>query len=111
MKPPSITLESRVSLFGSGSDASLLGLLCALETRLCHYVMPVLVPDHSPSSEICGPVACSPPASSAHGSSRQEYWGGLPCPPPGNLPYPGIKPGFPALPADSLSSEPPGNEI
>jgi len=26
------------------------------------------------------------------GFSRQEYWGGLPCPPPGNLPYPGIKP-------------------
>ena len=24
--------------------------------------------------------------------SRQEYWGGLPCPPPGHLPDPGIKP-------------------
>ena len=24
--------------------------------------------------------------------SRQEYWSGLPCPPPGNLPNPGIKP-------------------
>ena len=24
--------------------------------------------------------------------SRQEYWSGLPCPPPGDLPYPGIKP-------------------
>ena len=24
--------------------------------------------------------------------SRQEYWGGLPCPPPGDLPDPGIKP-------------------
>ena len=24
--------------------------------------------------------------------SRQEYWSGLPCPPPGNLPDPGIKP-------------------
>ena len=23
--------------------------------------------------------------------SRQEYWGGLPCPPPGDLPNPGIK--------------------
>ena len=23
--------------------------------------------------------------------SRQEYWSGLPCPPPGNLPNPGIK--------------------
>ena len=28
-------------------------------------------------------------------------------PPPGDLPDPGIKPGSPALPADSLLSEPP----
>ena len=26
------------------------------------------------------------------GFSRQEYWSGLPCPPPGVLPDPGIKP-------------------
>ena len=26
------------------------------------------------------------------GFSRQEHWSGLPCPPPGNLPNPGIKP-------------------
>ena len=26
------------------------------------------------------------------GSSRQEYWSGLPCPPPGDLPDPGIEP-------------------
>ena len=26
------------------------------------------------------------------GFSRQEYWSGLPCPPPGELPNPGIKP-------------------
>ena len=25
------------------------------------------------------------------GFSRQEYWRGMPCPPPGNLPNPGIK--------------------
>ena len=24
--------------------------------------------------------------------SRQKYWSGLPCPPPGDLPYPGIEP-------------------
>ena len=29
--------------------------------------------------------------------SRQEYWSGLPCPFPGNLLDPGIKPGSPAL--------------
>ena len=30
-------------------------------------------------------------ASLCIGFSRQEYWSGLPCPPPGNLPSPGIK--------------------
>ena len=39
--------------------------------------------------------------------SRQQYWSVLPFPSPGNLPDPGIKPGSPALQADSLSSEPP----
>ena len=33
--------------------------------------------------------------------SRQEYWSGLPCPPPGDLPNPGIKSWSPALQADS----------
>ena len=43
------------------------------------------------------------------GFSRQEYWSGLPFPSPGDLPDPGIKPGSPALRADALLSEPPGN--
>ena len=30
------------------------------------------------------------------GFSRQEYWSGLPCLPPGDLPDPGIKPASPA---------------
>ena len=34
---------------------------------------------------------CSPPDSSVHGDS-QEYWSGLPCPPPEDLPDPGIEP-------------------
>ena len=42
------------------------------------------------------------------GFSRQEYWSGLPFPPPGDLPNPGIKPRSPALQADALTSEPPG---
>ena len=37
--------------------------------------------------------------------SRQEYWSGLPFPFPGDLPDPGIKPGSPALQADTLLSE------
>ena len=43
------------------------------------------------------------------GFFRQEYWTGLPFPPPGDLPDPGIKPVSPiapALQADSLPTEP-----
>ena len=39
------------------------------------------------------------------GFSRQEYWGGLPFPSPGNLPDPGIKPRSPALWTDALPLE------
>ena len=35
------------------------------------------------------------------GFSRQEYWGGLPFPSPGNLPNPGMGPRSPALQVDS----------
>ena len=40
--------------------------------------------------------------------SKQEYWSGLPCPSPGNLPDPEIEPWSPALQVDSLPSEPQG---
>ena len=33
------------------------------------------------------------------GFSRQEHWSGLPFPPPGDLPDPGIEPASPAFPA------------
>ena len=36
-----------------------------------------------------------------------HYWSGLPCPPPRDLPNPGIEPRSLALQADSLPSEPP----
>ena len=44
------------------------------------------------------------------GFSTQEYWSGLPFPSPGHLPDPGIEPRSPALQADALTSEPPGQE-
>ena len=40
--------------------------------------------------------------------SRQEYWSGLSCPPPGDLPNPGIKPSSPTLWMNSLPPEPQG---
>ena len=43
------------------------------------------------------------------GFSRQEYWSGLPCPPPGDLSDPAMEPEspiFPALQTDSLPVSP-----
>ena len=42
------------------------------------------------------------------GSSRQEYWSGLPCPPPGDLPEPGIEPVSPALAGGFFTTKPCG---
>ena len=41
-------------------------------------------------SETLWTVACQ--AALSMGFSRQDYWSGLPCPPPGDLPNPGINP-------------------
>ena len=58
-------------------------------------------------------VACQEPLSM--GFSRQEFWYGLSCPSPGDLPNPGIELRSPTLQADSLPSEsayePPGKPM
>ena len=51
---------------------------------------------------------CSSQGPLSRGFSRQEYWSGLPCPPPGDLPKPGVKPRSSALQVDSLPFEQPG---
>ena len=51
--------------------------------------------------------------SSIHGVFRQEHWSGVPFPPPGDLPDPGIKPESPASPAltgGRVTTEPPYTE-
>ena len=48
------------------------------------------------------------------GFSRQKYWNGLPCHPPGDLPIPGIEPASlvsPALAGRFFTSEPPGKPL
>ena len=74
------------------------------------------------TTDICAAVLCRSAVSSSLGPhglwptrllcpwgfSRQEYWSGLPCPSPADIPNPGIEPRSPTLQADSLGSEPPG---
>ena len=49
-------------------------------------------------------VDCSPLALAF---SRQEYWSGLPFPPPGDLPNPRTEPGSPSLAGRFITTEPP----
>ena len=67
-----------------------------LVTKLC----PTLVTPWSVARQ--APVAM--------GFSRQKYWSGLPFPSPGDLPELGIESRYPALQADSLLAELPGNK-
>ena len=67
---------------------------CSLVAELCLTLRP--------------PMDCSPPGSSGHGFSRQEYWSGLPFPSPGHLLDPGIEPRSPALAGRFFTTVPPG---
>ena len=56
------------------------------------------------------PKDYSPPGSSVHGFSRQEYWSGFPFLPPGDLPHSGIEsepPKASALAGGLFTTEPP----
>ena len=77
-------------------DDSCLQFLRAIACMFCHansFATPWTIADQAPLST---------------GFSRQNYWSGLSCLSPGDLPDPGIKSASPGLQADSLLSEPPG---
>ena len=69
---------------------------------MCVCLVTQLCPNH------CDPqtAACQAPLSV--GFYSQEYWSGLPCLPPGDLPNSGIEPKSLTLQVDSLTSESPG---
>ena len=48
---------------------------------------------------LCDPMDLACQATLSMGFSRQEYWSGLPCPPPGDLSDPGIELAFLVSPA------------
>ena len=71
----------------SGSDGI---LICIISTRtylLCACILNCF--SHVQLFLTLWTVASQAPLST--GFSRQEYWSGFPCPPPGHLPNPGIK--------------------
>ena len=84
---------------GTGLMEAIRGSVSVMKCVLC------LVAQSCPT--LCDSLDCDQ-APLSMGFSRQKYWSGLPCPPPGDLPNPGIEPRSPALQVDSLPSEPPG---
>ena len=93
---------------GGGSGVCVCGVVCvcAVTSVVCMYVC---LWNHFSLVQLFAThwtTACQVPL--PMGFSRQEYRSGLSCPPPGDLPDPGIKPRSPALQADALPAEPPG---
>ena len=61
---------------------------------------------HASASVLSDPMDCSRQAPLSMGFSRQEYWSGLLCPPPGHSLDPGIEPlslKSPALAGESFT--------
>ena len=73
--------------------------------ELCIHIQYVIVLVTQSVQPFATPWTVAHHAPLCLGSSRREYWSGLPFPSPGDLPNPGIKPRSPALQADSLPSE------
>ena len=62
---------------------------CFLGRHCCLISQPCLT--------LCDPTDCSPPGSSVHGTSQQEYWSGWPFASPEDLSHAGIEPRSPAI--------------
>ena len=76
-------------------------------TRVDLFKVPACIHAKSLVSDSMGHYGpCQAPLSM--GFSRQEYWSGLPFPPPGDLPHPGIEPMSPTLAGGFFTTEPPG---
>ena len=86
-----------VMVFAIYQHESATGTCFTFNMKFCAFKCPsLLFCVHAKLFQLC-PTLCDPmdsnaPGSSVHGISRQEYWSGLPYPPPGDLPNPRIEP-------------------
>ena len=100
IEPGSLALQMDSLLSEPPGKPSL--VVCVLVTQLC--------------LTLCNPIDCSLQGSSVHGilQARILEWVGLPFPPPGHLPDPGIEPeslASPALTGRFSATAPPGKPI
>ena len=110
--PPTV-LEQRwscITYHGTLMLSSTLPLSCKYILRRC-----VCMPSHFCHVQLFATlwtIACQTPLSVRF--SRQDYWSGLPCPPPGDLSDAGIEPSFNCLQCRRcrfFTAEPPGFTI
>ena len=90
-----------VQCWGLGSNTFSLGEVTQTSVNRVHECV---LKSLQSCSTLCNPMDCvayHPPLSM--GFSRQEYWNGLPCPPPGDLPDPGME--LVSLMSPALASE------
>ena len=88
---------SDLSLSSSCNKATNTQSCCIRTPSLCPCVCVLSRFSHVRLFGTLQTIACLAPL--PMGFSRQDYWNGLPCPPPGDLPDPGIKPGSLTSPA------------
>ena len=114
---PAIAAQWYKKLFSFPKDAFLLiKIRDEKPKKITSFLIPYLgsvnlVLSHSVVSDSLRPHELAHQAPLSMGFSRQEYWSGLPCPPPRDPPNPGIELRSPTLQADSLPSEPPGKPL
>ena len=89
-------------------------LVIAFLPRRKHLLIPWLQTEQLSTQHSCCLVAkqhlmdCSPPAPLFMEFPKQEYWGGLSFPSPGNLPNQRIKPASPELAGRLITTDAPG---
>ena len=74
------------------TDSCLLSITLSFQWLFLQHVRECPLNHFSPVRLFATPWAIAHQAPLSMGFSRQGYWGQLPCPPPGDLPDPGIKP-------------------
>ena len=104
--------------FSSWGPPNILRFLCLLQSAVkvagnsANRILTCVVLNHVQlfGAPLWGPLDCSLPGSSVHGILfffRQEYWSGLPFPPPQGLPVQGLNPCLLHLPHCQADSLPP----
>ena len=114
-------LEAESSSWFSGYNSTLMILNTSIQPQIPKFISLAqifflslfILLDVLQASLLCLVIqSCPTPWTVANlcpwGFSRQEYWSGLPHPPSGDLPNPGIKPRSPTLQVDFLPAEPQG---